>query len=282
VRLQLSTCAIAAFSLSLTACMVTGDIEGTDPVTRHRDGGPVSGNHPPPDDDSGDPGDDPAPTPPEDDTGTDDTSSPDPDGGAPPPPTDDSGAPKPPPADTGPAEDTGPVDPGPTGAYPSGPYAIANGSTYPNVSLSGYREGAGAWTTLAASDYYDPTGTRGIKAVLVVVSAAWCGPCQEEAKEMPSDKAKYAPQGIRFLEVVIENLSGGPANQSTVDSWKKMASLDVDVVADPSKNACPKGSIGLPFNTLIDAKTMKVIDTWSGADTGTGSISAVDDFLATH
>ncbi|MGZ3455418.1 MAG: peroxiredoxin family protein [Polyangiales bacterium] len=274
MRFPIATCAIALASLSLTACMVTGDIEGSEPTVRHRDGGPVSGNHPPPDDDAGDdPGSDPAPPPPEDDTGTDDTSAPD--GGAPPPPSDDSGAPKPP-------SDTGPVDPGPTGAYPSGPYAIATGSTYPNVSLNGYKDGAGAWTTIAASDYYDPTGSRGIKAVLVVVSAAWCGPCQEEAKEMPSYKAKYAPQGIRFLEVVIENLTGDPASQPTIDSWKKMASLDVDVAADPSKNACPKGSIGLPFNTLIDAKTMKVIETWSGADTGTGSISAVDDFLASH
>ena len=98
---------------------------------------------------------------------------------------------------------------------------------------------------------------------------------------MPSYKAKYGPQGIRFLEVVIENLSGGPATQSTIDSWKKMASLNIDVAADPARNACPKGSIGLPFNALIDAKTMKVIDTWEGADGG-GSITAVDDFLASH
>lgn len=259
----------------LSGCVATGDIEGDLPPVHHRDGGTVSGNKPPPADPDGDPGDDPAPPPPDD---TPDASAPD--GGAPPPPSDDAGAPKPP-ADSGPAEDTKPVDPGPTGAYPSGPYAIAVGSTYPNVSLNGYRDGAGAWTTITASDSYDPTGSRGIKALLVVISAAWCGPCQEEAKNMPSYKAKYGPQGIRFLEVVIENLSGGPATQSTVDSWKKMASLDIDVVADPAKNACPKGSIGLPFNALIDAKTMKVIDTWEGADGG-GSITAVDDFLASH
>jgi thiol-disulfide isomerase/thioredoxin len=267
------TICCAILTLSLSACIATGDIEGEEPRLRHRDAGTVSGNHPPPDDP--DPGSDPAPPPPDD---TPDASSPD---GAPAPPADDGGAPKPP-ADSGPAEDTGPVDPGPSGAYPSGPYAIAIGSTYPNLSLNGYRNGAGAWTTIAASDSYDPTGSRGIKALLVVVSAAWCGPCQEEAKEMPSYKAKYGPQGIRFLEVVIENLSGGPATQATVDSWKKMASLDIDVAADPTKNACPKGSVGLPFNALIDAKTMKVIDTWEGADTGSGSIAAVDDFLSSH
>ena len=56
-----------------------------------------------------------------------------------------------------------------------------------------------------------------------------------------------------LLEVVIEDTTGAGATQSTVDSWKSMASLDVDVGADPGHHSCPAGAIGLPFNAKTEA-----------------------------
>jgi hypothetical protein len=265
---------IAIVALLLAAC-VTGEIEG--PVggtTRRRDAGPTSGGTTEyPGDDLPDPaGDDPAPPPPEDpvDSGTNPPpSSPTDSGTAPAPPTDTGTMPAPPP-------DTAP--PPATGDYPSGPYGLSVGSVIPNLSLSGYRDGTGAWTTIKTSDYYDPTGSRGVKGLLITVSAAWCGPCQEEARDLVDIyDSKYRARGAKFLTSMIENSSRGAATQTTVDSWIKMAGTNFDIVADPGAKLL--GGSGLPFNMVVDPRTMKVTKSWSGSDPGMTSIPSLDTVL---
>ena len=264
--------AFAIFTLSLAACVV-GEIEGpAGGTTKRRDSGAASGNTDPAGDDLPDPppDDQPAPPPPGDvDSGT----APATDSGAPPPPpaTDSGGAPSPP-ADTAP--------PPATGDYPSGPYGLSVGSVIPNLSLNGYRGGTGTWGALKLAEYYDPTGSRGAKGLLITVSAAWCGPCQEEAKDLVDMfSASYKARGAKFLTAMIENTSRNPATQTTVDSWIKMAGTNFDIVADPSAQLLKSGA-GLPFNLVVDPRTMKVTKSWSGSDPGATSIPSLDTVLS--
>jgi len=272
--------AIASALLAITACSV-GTIEGPDNEqswrTKKDSGAPRPGDPPPEDD--------PAPPPPED-PGSPDAEPPpsDPpagtDSGAPPPPSDGGSAPpvsdsSPPPADTSP-----PPTPPPTGAYPAGPYGFTTGSVFPNASVSGYRDGVGAWTTIKMADYYDPDGSRKINGILIAVSASWCGACREEAKSLPSlFSSTYKPRGAKFITALIEDVDSSPAKQSTVDTWISSFKCNFDVVADPSEVLVPKGSIGLPHNTVVDPRTMKVVKVWEGADT---SFPGLDSLLTAN
>lgn len=277
-RLQVTVLTIAMCSLGLAACVV-GEIEGAaGGSTKRRDSGAASGNA---GDDLPDPpaDDEPAPPPPSDtDSGTTpaDSAAPTPpatdSGGAPPPPpaTDSGGAPSPP-ADTAPPA---------TGEYPSGSYGLSLGAVVPNVSLNGYREGTGTWGAIKLSDYYDPTGARGVKGVLITVSASWCGPCQEEARDLVRMFASpYKARGAKFLTAMIENSSRAPATQTTVDSWIKFAGTNFDIVADPSALLLKSGA-SLPFNLVVDPRTMKVTKSWSGSDSGATSIPSLDTVLS--
>jgi len=246
--------AFALFSLLLAACGA-GEIEGPQGSARRRDAGPSSGGQYP--------GDDlPAP-PPEDDPPAGEPV----DSGAPPPPTDSGGgAPPPPPAE-------------PAAAYPVGPYGLSVGYVMPNITLQGYREGTGTWTSIKLADYFDPSGARAIKGVLVTASAAWCGPCKEEAKQLVDlYGGTYKARGAKFLTALIEDSYRNPARQSTVDAWISYAGTNFDIVADPDSRLFRSGS-SLPFNLVFDPRTMKVQKTWSGSDPYATTIPALDTVL---
>jgi len=151
----------------------------------------------------------------------------------------------------------------------------------PNLTLQGYREGAGSWTTIKLADYFDPTGARGIKGVLVTASAAWCGPCKEEAKQLVDLYPTYKTRGAKFLTALIEDSYRNPARQSTVDSWVSFAGTNFDIVADPESRLLRSGS-SLPFNLVFDPRTMKVTKTWSGSDPYATNIPALDTVLVTN
>ena len=254
--------------LVVSACVAQGSIDG-DPSPYAK--GPTTGGKNPKVD-GGDPGDDPAPPPP-DDPGEGDDAAP------PPPPATDSGVR--PEADGG-APDSGAVKdatPPPTGDYPAGPYGYATGSTFPNVSFSGYRDGAGAWISIAMSDYYDPTGARGINALFLDVSASWCGACRDEAGDLATMATKYAPRGGKILTALIENESSGPATQSTVDDWKTSFSVNFDIVADGKSDTLGPGGVGLPHNYVIDPRTMKILKIVEGSSGGTTLPGGFDSLL---
>jgi hypothetical protein len=104
-----------------------------------------------------------APPPPDDDAAPppDDTTR---------PPLTDTGAPDPTDTSVPPPPDTGPP---PTTTYPSGPYGKTTGAVLPNLSWKGYRDSTGSWTDIALGDYYDPSGSKGIRALWLGMAAVW-------------------------------------------------------------------------------------------------------------
>jgi hypothetical protein len=269
--------ALAAALGGLGACTV-GTIDGP-PAARSRGVGPSHGN-----DLDAEPEDPGAPPPEEEpDAAPPDTKA-DAGGGAPPPPSDGGGAPPPPSADAAPppppdggATDTAP-EPAPT--YPSGPYGSSVGSTFPDLVFSGYRDSTGAWVTVRIGDHYDPTGARGITGLLIVVSAMWCGPCQEEAKSLRTLYPGYKARGARFLGGLVEDSYRNPATQKNVDSWIKAFGTNYDMVADGKASLLPAGGVGIPYSIVVDPRTMKVVKALSGADPSASSIPQLDTVIA--
>jgi hypothetical protein len=198
---------------------------------------------------------------------SDDPAAPDPGAGNP-----DSGAP----AETGPTEVDG---------YPVGPYGMKVGQVFPDLTLEGYRDGKGDWVELAVRDYYDPTGDKGIRGLYLTVSAPWCAACQGEAKSLPGMyDSKYRASGARFLTAIVQDADSKPAGRATVDAWVSTYKTNYDVAADGAMTTVPRdatggGSIALPYNYVIDPRTMRITQINAGPVFYGAQIPGLDPLL---
>jgi hypothetical protein len=156
-------------------------------------------------------------------------------------------------------------------AYPAGPYGIKPGNIFPNIGFQGYKNGDNSdpanWGDLSMVDYYDPTGSKGITGIYLVIAAQWCGPCNEEADHLPKwFKTDYSGRGGQFVSIVYQQQNGSQATQLTTDQWIGKHKINFDIGIDPKNQEIPTGSFGLPHNYIIDPRTMKVYKTVDGID----------------
>jgi hypothetical protein len=158
-----------------------------------------------------------------------------------------------------------PPDTSPVCVYPAGPYGKTQGSIVsPDWSWQGYVKGSNKVTTLTMADLYDCDGTKGINAILMDEAALWCGPCNQEAMDLPAQMdAAWTKQGVAAVNLVIQDDSPQRKPASTNDAlrWRDAYGLGpvANVVADPNWTFSHAGSIGLPTNILIDPRTMKIV-----------------------
>ena len=150
--------------------------------------------------------------------------------------------------------------------YPAGPTGIDVGDVVSgNLAWQGYAEGAAQSGSVSIQDYLDCDGSKGIHALLIVNSATWCGVCQDEAAEMPSQAASFDSKGIRVITLMVQNQSGAPASLATATSWRDYFGLDAFATcADPNFTFGGSGSVGLPLQILVNPRTMKIVDRIEG------------------
>ena len=192
-----------------------------------------------------------------------------------------------PPTDTGAPHDTFVPDDPPTivDGYPAGPFGLKRGQVFPNLTLHGYRDGTGAWTDIALKDYFDPDGSHGINGIYLTVSAPWCAGCVAEAHGFPAlYRDKYRPEGARLITALVQDGASKPATQKTVDAWISAYAINYDVVADPDlttvrMDPSSSGSLSLPYNYVIDPRTMRITQINAGPIFTGGTIVGLDDLL---
>ncbi len=84
--------------------------------------------------------------------------------------------------------------------------------------------------------------------------------------------------------MIIQNASRGNATKASVDTWISAYSCNYDVVLDPlgGKSIFPGtgGTIGLPYNLIVDPRTMKITKIIQGD--GSSVDSAVNALIATN
>ena len=76
--------------------------------------------------------------------------------------------------------------------YPAGPYAIDKFQVMPNMEF--YNPWSDQWTEL--EDFYL---SEDVKALLIVSSAGWCGPCLKEAAALIGIYDKYNADGLEII-----------------------------------------------------------------------------------
>ncbi len=120
--------------------------------------------------------------------------------------------------------------------------------------------------TIKLSDYYDPGGTKGLRYLVVDVSAFWCSYCKEEAPQLAALDAKYKAQGVVWFTIVAQDINRAVATDTDVDAWIKAYSLVTPAVADPGQNLTSFFDPNqMPLNMIVDLKTMKIVTKITGS-----------------
>ena len=185
--------------------------------------------------------------------------------------------------------------------YPDTPTGWSVGSIVPNFKFlalpnfaddslndAGERNGDIMYV-ISMADFYNPTGTEVYpegspfgagrpkpKAIMLDMSAAWCGPCKDEASTvLPGKFAQYHDQGGQFLTVLTEDPYGDPAVVKTMFNWANawaFSGWDQEYAyvlgIDPTAKVSPLFEPAYPSNGIIRTRDMKLIHAFSGVTPG--------------
>lgn len=164
-----------------------------------------------------------------------------------------------------------------TDAYPAGPYGVIEGKVIANYAFLGYVNPVADSSMLQPiklEDFYNPpdskpypdespfAGQSRPKALLINVSAVWCGPCQVEAEEvLPVEYAKYKPLGGEFLlELADGPTPGTAALENHLGAWTKKFKVNYPSTIDPQYQL---GALfdadAYPGNMIIRTSTMEIV-----------------------
>jgi len=152
--------------------------------------------------------------------------------------------------------------------YAPGPYGYAQGSVIQNLNFVGKMDPAGAsgsssydslpMKPIALSDYYQsPT----VKYLMMSGVAGWCPPCNDEQTNMPATQAKYEPQGVVFLEALVEGYKQGtPSTETDLDHWQANHNMHVGIMLDPEDYIHQYADYAaFPLNMVVTTSDMKIV-----------------------
>ena len=160
-----------------------------------------------------------------------------------------------------------PPSSGGAGGAPSGPSTFYSVGDPLDASLSwkGYTEGSAELGTITLGDYHDPTGEKGIRAILLTEGQADCAPCVAEAKDLSEKMAgKWQSLGIQVIQLLVTDGSGKPASASTALAWRDKIKAPWPVGIDPEFTFAQIGSNPYPIQVLIDPRTLTLVDRITG------------------
>ena len=126
--------------------------------------------------------------------------------------------------------------------------------------------------TLYGEDFCDPSHTL----TVISIAAEWCGPCQEESRQLTDRIVRpYADQGVRVIQIIIQNADYGPPDLDLCNRWVTRFNLTDNIeVIDPNGStagAFPSGS--LPSTLILD-ETGTIIFREDGASDGLVTLRA--------
>ena len=158
-----------------------------------------------------------------------------------------------------------PASNGGSGGAPSGPstfYAVGD-QLDASLSWKGYTEGSTELGTITLGDYHDPTGEKGIRAILLTEGQADCAPCVAEAKDLSENMAgKWKSRGIQVIPLLVSDGNGKPASATTALAWRDKINATWPVGIDPEFTFAQIGQPQAPVrrDDHTDAFTQELLD----------------------
>jgi hypothetical protein len=163
--------------------------------------------------------------------------------------------------------------------YPDPPFGTTAGAVITNFVFPGYAQpheaiGEAARIELSLGDFFNPDGD-GVyaedelfpgepkpKALLINVSAVWCGPCKDEAKNiLPVEYAELHPKGLEILLVLADSETPKtPATWENLEGWVQQFPVNYPSVRDPDYQlGALFDTSQFPANFLVDPRTMQIV-----------------------
>jgi hypothetical protein len=162
--------------------------------------------------------------------------------------------------------------------YPPGPYGTGVNATLENFAFLGWRDPVAAGydqtqlEQVRLSEYYDPTGSKGLQLIWINASAVWCSVCRAEMRDIKNNgvHAEFAAKGVQLVVTLFEDNKSGPARPLDLHNWGSVPehAIDFPLLLDPGfKLGAFFTSDATPLNMLVDARTMRVLDATMGYST---------------
>ena len=159
--------------------------------------------------------------------------------------------------------------------YPAGPYGIGPrqgsvaGDIVPNFVFRGYRNGntGGDPVTLSLADLYDPTGQRNV-VIHLMAAAMWCPVCTKQTDAMVQAHGTLKSEGATIVQSIIMGPDRDvPPDRCDLVDWitERGAPFTVVLDVDARRLTTVTTLSAVPFNALIDARTMEVLQSGEGA-----------------
>jgi hypothetical protein len=158
------------------------------------------------------------------------------------------------------------------------------GNRIANFKFLGYPDGdvARGLTPLSLANFYDPAGTK-YRIIHIQASGTWCTACQAETQTVvPMKGVLEAKKAIWLVSLAEGPTPGTPSTQRDLDLWITKFKSPYTHWLDPNNaNLGPfYDRSALPWNANIDAKTMEILTSGTGAvTTSEGIEQEIDEAL---
>ena len=165
----------------------------------------------------------------------------------------------------------------PAEAYPAGPYGSRVGALFRSFTLTACnREGDEAQWSFDGPDFFTSQLT------LISISAAWCVPCQRESAQMEAELVRrYAGQGVRIVQLLVQNVDRSAITAPTCRAWATRYGLSFPELMDPMFITQPfVPNTAFPGNIIVD-RCGRIRWREYGSENGLTSMrTAIDEVLA--
>lgn len=152
--------------------------------------------------------------------------------------------------------------------YPAGTMGVSQGNVFPNFAFRGFRGlGFSDIEVVSMADFHDPERKRH-KLLHVMVAAMWCPVTRGQTVLMAGDVPVLRPEGLEVVQTIMDGPRQATApDRCDVEDWIARWELSFPVVFDVFAKRI--GTVltieGVPWNALIDTRTMQVVSSFFGA-----------------
>jgi len=119
---------------------------------------------------------------------------------------------------------------------------------------------------VSMADLYDPDGKRN-KILHLMEAAMWCPICSGQTTDMKPAIPALRADGVVVVQAIIDGPTrGADPDRCDLESWVESRDLPFTVVFDAgAKRVGPVAQLrAVPWNALIDTRTMEVLDVMEG------------------
>ena len=143
------------------------------------------------------------------------------------------------------------------------------GNRIANFKFLGYPNGdpSQSLQPISLAQFYDPSGQR-FQLIHLQAAGVWCTACQAETKTVVPLASKLAEKKVVWLVSLAEGPTPNlPSRQNDLDTWIARYKSPFTHFLDPNNaNLGPfYDRSALPWNANIDARTMEILTSGTGA-----------------